>query len=92
MVGNRDGDFLRANREAGLLNVVKAQGLANHKPPEGYTWHHRDDFKPNPNPPPLGVRVQWSWLTKWRIDAPSCILVPATSAINTWAKSFTLDL
>ncbi|HLK96951.1 MAG TPA: type VI secretion system tube protein TssD, partial [Hymenobacter sp.] len=32
MQGNRDGDFLRANREAGLLDVVQAQGLENHKP------------------------------------------------------------
>ena len=55
MVGNRDGDFLRANRKAKLLDVVKAQGLENHKPPEGYTWHHRDDFKLNPTPPPLGT-------------------------------------
>jgi len=55
MQGNRDSDFLQANTKAGLLSVVKAQGLKNNKPPKGYTWHHRDDFKPNPSPPPLGT-------------------------------------
>ena len=47
MQGNRDSDFLRANRankEAGLLSVVQAQGLENHKPPNGYTWDHQDDY------------------------------------------------
>jgi len=56
MQGNRDSDFLRANKEAGLLSVVQAYGLENHKPPNGYTWHHRDDYKPFPPPhPPYGT-------------------------------------
>jgi hypothetical protein len=56
MQGNRDSDFLRANKEAGLLDVVQAQGLENHKAPKGYTWHHRDDYKPClPPHPPYGT-------------------------------------
>lgn len=53
MAGNRPGDFKRANEEAGLADLVKAQGLDPDEAPDGYTWHHRDDFKPKlpPNPP-----------------------------------------
>jgi hypothetical protein len=35
MQGSRDRDFVQATKEAGM----KAQ-------PEGYTWHHLDDFNP----------------------------------------------
>ncbi|MFC6225500.1 type VI secretion system tube protein TssD [Hymenobacter artigasi] len=53
MAGTRPGDFTRANKEAGLTDLVKSQGLKPNKPPKGYTWHHRDDFEPKspPNPP-----------------------------------------
>lgn len=54
MAGNRPGDFKLANEAAGLSNVVKAQGRRADEAPRGYTWHHRDDFKPNSNPPPYG--------------------------------------
>lgn len=55
MAGNRATDFRLANEAAGLTDVVKAQGLKSHQPPDGYTWHHRDDFRANPNPPPHGT-------------------------------------
>ncbi|UYZ63944.1 HNH endonuclease [Hymenobacter weizhouensis] len=55
MAGSRKGDFRRANKAAGLTEVVKAQGLKADQPPKGYTWHHRDDFEANPNPPPYGT-------------------------------------
>ena len=55
MAGNRPGDFKAANEAAGLTDIVKAQGLDSNKPPDGYTWHHRDDFTANPNPPPVGM-------------------------------------
>lgn len=55
MQGSRPKDFRRANEEAGLSDVVKSQGLDSNQPPDGYTWHHRDDFAPNSTPPPLGT-------------------------------------
>lgn len=56
MAGNRDSDFLRANTAAGLLGVVQAQGRDNSQAPDGYTWHHRDDYQPFPPPhPPYGT-------------------------------------
>jgi hypothetical protein len=53
MVGNRAGDFKQANERAGLAALIKSQGLDANEAPDGYTWHHRDDFKPKspPNPP-----------------------------------------
>jgi hypothetical protein len=55
MAGNRPSDFRLANEAAGLLGVVKAQGRDSTDAPEGYTWHHRDDFMPNASPPPVGT-------------------------------------
>jgi len=55
MAGNRAVDFRLANEAAELTDVVKAQGLDANQAPLGYTWHHRDDFTANPNPPPLGT-------------------------------------
>lgn len=55
MAGHRSGDFRAANAAAGLTDVVKAQGLSPDDAPIGYTWHHRDDFQANPNPPPYGT-------------------------------------
>ena len=56
MTGSRDGDFKAANEEAGLAGVVKAQGRRPERAPEGYTWHHRDDFMPaTGTPPPYGT-------------------------------------
>jgi hypothetical protein len=55
MAGNRGGDFKAANEAAGLAGVVAAQGRDPNKPPKGYTWHHRDDFQADPNPPPVGT-------------------------------------
>jgi|GEM_PF-3397819 len=54
MAGSRSGDFKRANEAAGLLAVVATQGRKPEQAPKGYTWHHRDDFQPNPTPPPYG--------------------------------------
>jgi hypothetical protein len=54
MAGSRAGDFKRANEAAGLLDVVAGQGRKPEQAPKGYTWHHRDDFQPNSNPPPYG--------------------------------------
>jgi hypothetical protein len=54
MAGSRPKDFQLANEAAGLADLVKAQGLKPHQAPLGYTWHHRDDFSANPNPPPYG--------------------------------------
>lgn len=53
MAGHRSGDFKAANEAAGLAELVKAQGRDPDEAPKGYTWHHRDDFKPKdpPNPP-----------------------------------------
>ncbi|WP_046246770.1 type VI secretion system tube protein TssD [Hymenobacter terrenus] len=53
MVGNRPGDFKAANKAAGLDGLVAAQGRDPEQAPDGYTWHHRDDFNPKapPNPP-----------------------------------------
>lgn len=39
MTGNRTSDFRVANKEAGLSEFGS-------DPPEGYTWHHVDDFNP----------------------------------------------
>ena len=55
MAGGRPADFKRANEAAGLTAVLKAQGRDVTEAPEGYTWHHRDDFKPNATPPPVGT-------------------------------------
>ena len=55
MQGSRPKDFRKANEEAGLSNLVKSQGLDSNQPPDGYTWHHRDDFAPNADPPPVGT-------------------------------------
>jgi hypothetical protein len=58
MTGSRDGDFKAANEEARLTDVVKAQNRRPERAPEGYTWHHRDDFIPIPDtetPPPYGT-------------------------------------
>ncbi len=55
IAGNRPADFRIANEKAGLLDVVRGQGLDPNQAPLGYTWHHRDDFTANPNPPPLGT-------------------------------------
>ena len=55
MGGSRKIDFKRANEAAGLDGLVKAQGLKSNQPPKGYTWHHRDDFIANDNPPPYGT-------------------------------------
>ncbi|UYZ61407.1 type VI secretion system tube protein TssD [Hymenobacter weizhouensis] len=56
MQGSREADFLRANQEAGLLDIVKTQGLKNNQAPDGYTWHHRADYHPSPPPhPPYGT-------------------------------------
>ena len=54
MAGNRAGDFRRANKEAGLIQLLASQGRDADEAPEGYTWHHRDDFQGNPTPPPYG--------------------------------------
>jgi hypothetical protein len=54
LAGNRAGDFKRANEAASLLGVVAGQGCKPEQAPKGYTWRHRDDFQPNPNPPPYG--------------------------------------
>lgn len=55
--GNRKSDFREANEAAGLTALVAAQGKAPHEAPDGYVWHHRDDFVPNNNstPPPYGT-------------------------------------
>jgi hypothetical protein len=55
MADTRPKDFQLANVEAGLADLVKSQGLKPHQAPLGYTWHHRDDFAANPNPPPHGT-------------------------------------
>ncbi|HEX8329683.1 MAG TPA: type VI secretion system tube protein TssD [Hymenobacter sp.] len=56
MAGNREGDFRAANKEAGLTDLLKLQGLDADEAPEGYTWHHRDDFIPTTGtPPPYGT-------------------------------------
>ena len=44
MTGNRKADFRAANDKAKLAGLVEGQGLANHRPPKGYIWHHRADF------------------------------------------------
>jgi hypothetical protein len=53
MTGNRTADFKAANAEAGLTDLVAAQGRKPERAPKGYTWHHRDDFvsQAPPNPP-----------------------------------------
>lgn len=55
--GNRKSDFREANEAAGLTALVATQGKAPHEPPDGYVWHHRDDFVPSNNstPPPYGT-------------------------------------
>ena len=55
MGGTRSKDFRAANEEAGLAAVLLAQRKRPDQAPRGYTWHHRDDFAPNPNPPPPGT-------------------------------------
>ena len=55
MVGNRPADFKLANEAAGLTAVLRAQSRDLTEAPEGYTWHHRDDFKPSTTPPPVGT-------------------------------------
>lgn len=56
MVGNRKGDFKAANKEANLEGLVAAEGGKPHEAPEGYIWHHRDDFVASAPPhPPYGI-------------------------------------
>ena len=56
MVGNRKGDFKAANKEAKLEGLVAAEGGKPHEAPEGYIWHHRDDFVASAPPhPPYGT-------------------------------------
>jgi hypothetical protein len=55
MAGNRASDFRAANQAANLTDLLVTQGRDLDQAPEGYTWHHRDDFRATPPPhPPYG--------------------------------------